>query len=173
MCNTERRMTNGRIAVDITEDDNNVYLAEWVIPKGRTKADGEKRRAIVWEMYAIWREENPKGKRYNKSIKDYIEVTAEISVDETAAHAYKNYKNVVAFYCLDSILTTAIKVGNPSNPNSQRQKKFFKGGYIQVMNSQIAAQPYFGKVNLVIGVTKKKEKTMYSVTSIDIDTKKQ
>ena len=164
--NQRKIMTKGRSVVDITEDDENVYLAEWVIPKGQTKEDGAERRRIIWEMYESWKTENPSGKRYNKALKDDIIVDND-SISETATHAYKNYKNVVAFYCLDKILANAKKIKN-ADLESNRQKKKFKAGYVIIMNATINTEPYFKKANLVVGVTKRKEKIMYSVTSIDI-----
>jgi hypothetical protein len=173
MDNEERRtegqrkiMTIGRTAVDITEDDDNVYLADWVIPKGGTKVDGEERRRIVWEMYEIWKTENPSEKRYNKNLQGDIAVN-ENSIDETATWAYKNYKNVLAFYCFDRVLVSATKV-RIDNPTSAKQKKLFKGGYMQIMTFSINAKPYFEKINLIVGVKRNKDKTMYSVTSIDV-----
>ena len=41
--------------MQITEDSDNIYLEDYIIPKGETKADGEERRRIVWEMYEVWK----------------------------------------------------------------------------------------------------------------------
>jgi hypothetical protein len=128
MDNIERRMTTGRPFITATEDENNVYLDGWIIPKGETDKDGEERRRIVWEIFEVWKSENPTQKRTNKSIVKGVET--EIYVDEeliseTAAHAYVNYRNVIAFYHLDSILRVAKFVKN-SPPQSKTQKKSLK-----------------------------------------------
>ena len=163
-------MTIGRTAVDITEDDDNVYLADWVIPKGGTKADGEERRRIVWEMYEIWKTENPSQKRINKSIVKGVDTeicVEKLLISEVALHAYSNFRNVIALYYLDSILKVAKLVKN-SDLISQKQKKYFKGGYMAELHATIQAKPYFEKAKLMVGVTRKKERIMYSVTAMDI-----
>ena len=167
MDNAERRITTGRPAIDITEDDNNVYVAEWVIPKGYTKEYGIERRRIVWEMYEVWKAENPSGKRYNKAVDGDI-VVDENSISETAKHAYNDYKNVLAFYCLDKVLSNSTKF-KTDPPISNRQKKMVKGGYMQIMIANLPIEPHFRKVKMIVGVTLKKDRTMYSVTALGIE----
>jgi len=162
---SERKMTTDRFFTEITKDDNNVYLADWVIPKGKTKEDGEERKRIIWKMYESWKLENPSGKRYNKSLQGEIAVNKN-SIDETAVWAYKNYKNVLAFYYFDTVLINAKKV-RVDNPVSTKQKKLFKGGYMQIMNASIDVKPYFDKINLIVGVRRNKNRIMYSLTSIE------
>ena len=165
-------MTIGRTEVDITEDDDNVYLADWVIPKGKATKEnkfGIKRQVIVLEMFEIWQNENPKKKRYNKSVGADVEVKKEIVIEEMLSHAYLNYRNVLAFYCIDQALKNATKVGGHQNPKAGNQSKFFKGGYMQKMNADIPAFPYLEKVSMMVGTTRKKEKAVYSLTSIKIE----
>ena len=153
--------------VEITEDDNNVYLADWVIPKGTEKAYSEERRRIIWEMYEIWKTENPSGKCYNKALDSDVVVDKD-SASETAAHAFINYKNVIAFYCLDIVLTDAVKV-RTSPPQSNRQKKKVKGGFMQIMKARISC---FFDVQLIVGITRTKNNYMFSVTELRGDAKK-
>ena len=153
--------------MQITEDDNNIYIEDYIIPKGERKADGEERRRIVWEMYEVWKSKNPSGKRYNKALNGDIVVDKD-SASETAAHAFVNYKNVIAFYCLDIVLTSATKT-RTSPPESNRQKKKTKGGFIQIMKAKI---PYFFDVQLIVAVTRAKDNFMFSVTEIRVNSKK-
>ena len=157
--------------MQITEDSDNVYIEDYIIPKGETKADGEERRRIVWKMYEVWKSKNPSGKRINKNIVKGIEteICVEKSlISEVALHAYSNFRNVIAFYCLDSILRVAKFIKN-SDLASQKQKKYFKGGYMAELHATIQAKPYFEKAKLMVGVTRKKERIMYSVTAMEIN----
>jgi len=173
MENIERRMTIGRPFITATEDENNVYLDGWEIPKGEATKDndfGKRRRDIIWEMYKIWKSENPIGSVYNDKVKKNIFLN-EIGVKETAAHAYVNYKNVMAFYCIDRVLTSARHI-KFSDLKSNTQKKEFKGGKMSQMIAKIAAKPYFGTVNVMVGVHRNDKRTFFSVTSIDVDVDK-
>ena len=47
-------------------------------------------------MYEIWKSENPIGSVYNDKVEKNIFLN-ETGVKETTAHAYVNYRNVIAF----------------------------------------------------------------------------
>ena len=59
----------------ITDDDNNIYIEDYTIPKGREKTDIKTRENIIWEMYGRWCVENPDKKCYNEKLKRDIYVT--------------------------------------------------------------------------------------------------
>jgi hypothetical protein len=50
------KSTNQR---SITEESENVYLEDYVIPKGREKADIKIRENVVWAMLGKWLSQNP------------------------------------------------------------------------------------------------------------------
>ena len=86
-------------------------------------------------------------------------------ISEVALHAHANFRNVIAFYFLDNILTFSKFIKN-SGLVSQKQKKHFKGGYMAELHATIQAKPFVEKAKLMVGVTKK-EKVMYSVTAME------
>ena len=71
---TERRMTIGRPTVEATEDDNNLYVNGFVIPKGDSQDDKNKREEETRNMYAIWCAEKGSNKQHNISLNDSIVV---------------------------------------------------------------------------------------------------
>ena len=167
MDNAERRMTTGRQIVEPLEDENYVNINGFVIPKGNTLLEKKHREQVIFEMYRIWCEENPSKKRRNIHLKSEIEVTAD-SIQETKLHSANNYKSALAFYYLDFILKNAKQV-KKDTPQSNRQHKLVKGGYMLEMKLDNFDFPYFKEVKLMVGVRRNTDKIMYSITAIKVN----
>ena len=78
------------------------------IPSGDGKEDFKIRKQIIWQFYQDWKKKNPSLKRYNLSLKDFINIRF-VSIDETSHQAAKSYLSTLAVLQLDSILTMAKK----------------------------------------------------------------
>ena len=150
----------------ITEDEHNVYIEGYIIPKGREKADIKVREHIVWVMLGKWLSKNTLKRRKNIDLEDYIYLRFD-GMQETVNKAARNYKSTMAIFELDFILVNAIKAG-VDKPQSKRQEKFAEV-FIMNVNTPIFL-PYFGKVKMLVGETKQKKnakKIQYSITAIE------
>ena len=78
------------------------------IPSGDGKEDFKIRKQIIWQFYQDWKKKNPSLKRFNLSLKDFINIRF-VSIDETSHQAAKSYLSTLAVLQLDSILTMAKK----------------------------------------------------------------
>ena len=91
-----------------------------MIPEGHTIEDIKKREQIIRDFYREWKEKNPSQRKYNLSLKEYINIRM-VSIVETSEHAAKSYLSTLAVLQLDSILTGARKVSvkkpKPGNAN--------------------------------------------------------
>jgi hypothetical protein len=150
----------------ITEDDSNIYIDEYTIPKGRDKADIKARETVVWAMLGKWLSKNPLKRKKNIDLEDYIYLRFD-GMQETVNKAARNYKSTMAVFELDYLLANAIKIG-ADKPQSKRQEKFAE---MLIMNVHTPAYlPYFEKVKMLVGVTKPKKdakKIQYSITAIE------
>jgi hypothetical protein len=52
----------------ITEDNNNIYIEGYIIPKGREKEDIKAREKIINETYRKWFDNNPVKCAYNRNL---------------------------------------------------------------------------------------------------------
>jgi len=79
----------------------------------------------------------------------------------------RNYESTMAVFELDFILANATKSG-ADKPKSKRQEKFME---MLIMNVNTPVfLPYFGKVKMLVGITKQKKdakKIQYSITAIE------
>jgi len=152
----------------IIEDDCNIYIEDYIIPKGREKADIKARENIVWALLGKWLSKNPLKRKKNTDLKDYIYLRFD-GMQETVNKAARNYKSTMSVFELDFLLANAIKIGI-DKPQSKRQGKFAE---ILIMNANTPVfLPYFDKVKMLIGVTKQKKnakKIQYSITAIEPD----
>jgi hypothetical protein len=152
--------------VKITEDNNNLYIEDYVVPKGREKADIKTRENIVWAMLGKWLSKNPLKRKKNTDLNDYIYLRFD-GMQETVNKAARNYKSTIAVFELDFILANSTKIGS-DKPKSKRQEKFIE---MLVMNVDTPAfLPYFDKVKMLVGITKQKKdarKIQYSITAIE------
>jgi hypothetical protein len=152
--------------LDIIEDDSNIYIENYIIPKGREKADVKTRENIVWAMLGKWLSKNPLKRKKNFDLKDYIYLRFD-GMQETVNKAARNYKSTMAIFELDFILANAIKIST-DKPQSKRQEKFSE---ILIMNAITPVfLPYFAQVKMLVGITKQKKnakKIQYSITAIE------
>ena len=150
----------------ITEDNSNIYIEDYTIPKGREKIDIKTRENIVWEMLGKWLSKNPLKRKKNADLKDYIYLRFD-GMQETVNKAARSYKSTMAVFDLDFILANATKT-DTDKPKSKRQEKFAE---MLIMNAQTSAfLPYFDNVKMLVGVTKQKKnakKIQYSISAIE------
>ena len=133
------------------------------IPKGVSKEDVALRKHIIFEFYQSWKQSHPEMKMYNQSLREYINIRY-VSIDETCAHASKNYLSTLAVLQLDAILTLAKKKSiSLAKKGSRNQKPFEK------MITMIYDCPGIGAVKLTVGVRKvTHEKVQYCITALDV-----
>ena len=150
----------------ITENTCNIYIEDYVIPKGMEKTDIKARENIVWAMLGKWLSKNPLKRKKNADLEDYIYLRFD-GMQETVNKAARNYKSTMAVFELDFILANATKTGT-DKPKSKRQEKFAE---MIVMNVNAPAfLPYFDKIKMLVGITKQKKdakKIQYSITAIE------
>ena len=150
----------------ITEDDKNIYIEDYIIPKGREKADIKARETVVWAILGKWLSKNPLKKKKNIDLDDYIYLRFD-GMQETVNKAARKYKSTMAVLELDFLLANAIKIG-VDTPQSKRQEKFVE---MLIMNVDTPVfLPYFEKVKMMVGITKQKKdakKIQYSITAIE------
>jgi hypothetical protein len=133
------------------------------VPIGITKEDTEKRKQIILDFYRKWKQENPTQRKYNVSLKDYVNIR-NVSITETSYRASKTYLSTLAVLQLDAILTTArkTKIVN-AKPNNKNQKPFNK---MILMECDL---PGIGSVKMIVGIRRKSfEKVQYCITAIGI-----
>ena len=131
------------------------------IPTGSEKEDIERRKHIILDFYRKWKQENPTQRRFNVSLKDYVNIR-NVSITETSFRASKTYLSTLAVLQLDAILATArkTKVVN-AKPNNKNQKPFNK---MILMECDL---PGIGAVKLIVGIKRKSfEKIQYCITAI-------
>ncbi len=150
----------------ITEDNNNICIDDYIIPKGRGKTDIKTRENIIWAILGKWLSKNPLKRKKNADLNDYIYLRFD-GMQETVNKAARSYKSTMAIFELDFILANAIKV-RVDRPKSKRQEKFIE---ILIMNADTPTfLPYFDKVKMLVGITKQKKnakKIQYSITAIE------
>ncbi len=93
-----------------------------MIPEGRSIEDIKARETIIRDFYRDWKAKNPSQRKYNLSLKDYINIRM-VSIVETSEHAAKSYLSTLAVLQLDSILVGAKKV---SVRNTRMKKGIFR-----------------------------------------------
>lgn len=86
-----------------------------MIPQGNSLEEIKAREKIIRDFYREWKEHNPLQRKYNLSLKEFINIRM-VSIIETSEHASKSYLSTLAVLQLDSILvgarTVSIKKGN-------------------------------------------------------------
>ena len=150
----------------IIEDEKNIYMEDYIIPKGREKADIKARENIVWAMLGKWLSKNPLKRKKNIDLEDYIYLRFD-GMQETVNKAARNFKSTMAVFELDFLLANAVKTGS-DKPQSNRQEKFVEMLIMSIHTPVFL--PYFGKVKMLVGVTKQKKnarKIQYSITAIE------
>ncbi|GHT60832.1 hypothetical protein AGMMS50239_10550 [Bacteroidia bacterium] len=142
--------------MQITEDNNNIYIADYTIPKGREKEDIKAREKIINAIYRKWTAENSEKCVFNEALNDFIYVKFE-SINETVNKAARNYHSTMAMFLLTEILKNAkvVKYDKPDK-NTKNQVK-----YTQMIIMQ------WEKVKLMVGVKSTGLKIQYCITSLE------
>ncbi len=132
-----------------------------MIPEGNTLKEIKQREQIIRDFYHAWKAKNPSHRKYNLSLKEYINIRM-VSIVETSEHAAKNYLSTLAVLQLDSILigakTVSIKKIKPNNKNQQPFER------IMIMEYELVE---IGTVKMTVGVRRRtQEKVQYCITAI-------
>ena len=132
-----------------------------MIPQGNNIEDIKKREQIIRDFYREWKEKNPSQRKFNLSLKEYINIRM-VSIIETSEHAAKNYLSTLAVLQLDSILAGASKVSvKKPKPGNANQKPFER---IMIMEHELIG---IGKVKMTVGIRRRtREKVQYCITAI-------
>ena len=132
-----------------------------IIPQGDSKEEVVVRKQIIWDFYQDWKKRNPSQRKYNISLKDYINIRY-VSIDETSHQASKSYLSTLAVLQLDTILTMAKKYRTvKAKPNNKNQKQF---NTLLWMKYDL---PGVGEVKLMVGIVRRtKDKVQYCITVI-------
>lgn len=132
------------------------------IPQGDTSEEIAIRRNIIANSYREWKEQNPLQRRYNVSLKEYINIRF-VSITETCTHASRSYLSTLAVLQLDAILTGAKKVSTVTPKKNGNQKEFEK---MIVMRYDC---PGIGSVKMTVGVKRRThEKVQYCITAMEV-----
>jgi hypothetical protein len=138
----------------ITEDNNNIYIEDYSIPKGREKEDIKAREKIINEIYRKWLESNPDKCTYNINLKDFIHIRFE-SINETVNKAARTCQSTIAMFQLTDILQKAKVTGYEQPKQNKNQSKYTQMIIMQWENAK-----------LIVGVRKDKKKIQYCITAI-------
>ena len=133
-----------------------------MIPEGNTTEDIREREQIIREFYRDWKEKNPSQRKYNLSLKEYINIRM-VSIVETSEHAAKTFLSTLAVLQLDAILTGAkvVSIRKPKEGN-KNQKPFER---MMIMEYELK---FIGKVKMTVGIRRRThEKVQYCITAID------
>ena len=132
-----------------------------MIPTGNNLEDIQQRELIIRDFYREWKEKNPSQKKYNLSLKEYINIRM-VSIVETSEHAAKSYLSTLAVLQLDAILVGAKKISIKNvKPQNKNQKPFEK---IIIMEYDLVE---IGKIKMTVGVRRRtREKFQYCITAI-------
>ena len=152
-----------KIKMNITEDNNNIYIEDYIIPKGMEKEDLKVRENVIWSIYGRWCAENSEKKCYNLNLQSDIFVVFK-SIAETTEKAGRNYKSTMAFYALDFALKNARKISQ-DKPHSKRQAEFDKIFVMEAFTNLF--EPYFNRIKVTVGVKRNDKKILYCVTAIE------
>lgn len=133
-----------------------------MIPEGKTIEDIKAREAIIRDYYREWKTKNPSQRKFNLSLKEYINIRM-VSIVETSEHAAKSYLSTLAVLQLDSILTGAKKVSSRKPKKGNKNQKPFER--ILLMEYELVG---IGTVKMTVGVRRKtREKVQYCITTIN------
>ena len=132
------------------------------VPQGNEPKDLEVRRQIISQFYNNWKKLNPTLKRYNISLKEYINIRF-VSITETCTHAARSYYSTLAVLQLDAILTNAKRVATVRSKSNSNQKPFEK---MIIMEYECVG---IGLVKMMVGVRRRThEKVQYCITALEV-----
>jgi len=138
----------------ITEDNDNIYIEDYIIPKGMEKEDLKVREEIINEIYRKWYDSNPDKCAYNHNLKDFIHIRFE-SINETVNKAARTYQSTIVMFQLTDILQKAKVTGYEKPKQNKNQSKYTQMIIMQWENAK-----------LIVGVRKDKKKIQYCITAI-------
>ena len=132
------------------------------IPEDNSVASIKIREQIIRDFYREWKERNPSQRKYNLSLKEYINIRM-VSTIDTSEHAAKNYLSTLAVLQLDAILIGAKKKSvKKTKEGNKNQKPFEK---MLIMEYELTG---IGIVKMTVGVRRRThEKVQYCITAID------
>ena len=132
-----------------------------MIPEGNTLDDIKRRTQIIRDFYREWKVKNPSQRKYNLSLKEYINIRM-VSIVETSEHAAKNYLSTLAVLQLDAILVGARMVSQrKTKPGNKNQQPFER---MLIMEYELVG---IGTVKMTVGVRRRtQEKVQYCITAI-------
>lgn len=136
-------------------------MKKTIIPEDNSVESIKVRERIIRDFYREWKEKNPSQRKYNLSLKEYINIRM-VSIVETSEHAAKTYLSTIAVLQLDAILMGATKVSvKKTKPGNRNQKPFEK---MMIMEYDVA---FIGKVKMTVGIRRRThEKIQYCITAI-------
>ena len=132
-----------------------------MIPEGNTLDDIKRRTQIIRDFYREWKVKNPSQRKYNLSLKEYINIRM-VSIVATSEHAAKNYLSTLAVLQLDAILVGARMVSQrKTKPGNKNQQPFER---MLIMEYELVG---IGTVKMTVGVRRRtQEKVQYCITAI-------
>ena len=132
-----------------------------MIPEGNTIEDIKRRTQIIRDFYREWKVKNPSQRKYNLSLKEYINIRM-VSIVETSEHAAKSYLSTLAVLQLDAILVGARMVSQrKTKPGNKNQQPFER---MLIMEYELVG---IGTVKMTVGVRRRtQEKVQYCITAI-------
>lgn len=132
------------------------------IPQGNTPEDIDARRKVISKFYHDWKDQNPSQRRYNLSLKEYINIRF-VSITETCTHAAKSYQSTLAVLQLDAILTNARRIATLRAKANSNQKQFEK---MIIMQYECVG---LGVIKMTVGVRRRThEKVQYCITALNV-----
>ena len=132
-----------------------------MIPEGNSIEEIKQRELIIRDFYCDWKEKNPSQRKFNLSLKEYINIRM-VSIVETSEHAAKSYLSTLAVLQLDAILVGAKKVSIKKPKEGNKNQKPFER--IMIMEYELVG---IGKVKMTVGVRRRThEKVQYCITAI-------
>ena len=132
-----------------------------MIPRGDTLEDVKQREQIIRDFYRKWKELNPSQRKYNLSLKEYINIRM-VSIVETSEHAAKNYLSTLAVLQLDAILIGARKISIKKPKQGNKNQQPFER--MMIMEYDLIG---IGTVKMTVGIRRRtQEKVQYCITAI-------
>ena len=132
-----------------------------MIPEGNSIEEIKQREQIIRDFYQEWKQLNPSQRKFNLSLKEYINIRM-VSIVETSEHAAKRYLSTLAVLQLDAILVGAKKVGVEKVKQRNKNQQPFER--MIIMEYELVG---IGTVKMTVGVRRRtQEKVQYCITTI-------
>ncbi|MCL2028589.1 MAG: hypothetical protein FWG79_08930 [Bacteroidales bacterium] len=151
----------------IAEDESNIYILDYVIPKSNNRENFKTREQIIWSIYGKWQAKHESKQRYNVALKSDILIRFE-GISETVHKAAKNYKYTMAMCAFDEILQFAVEVRRDKPKKDVENQRKYKEMIIMNFKTE-TFKPYFENIKMIVGVTGSKEsrKIQYCISTIE------